>query len=90
MIKSIQIQLWQYIQLHEDFVLDDGVGDGDGGSVGDDDDGGDGDSDGDGDDGTVMMAMMMMTDRSKQWRRSNYNDCNHHQPSLGHTADNSG
>ena len=39
---------------------------------------------------TVMMAMMMMTDRSKQWRRSNYNDCNHHQPSLGHTADNSG
>ena len=38
---------------------------------------------------TVMMAMMMMTDRSKQWRRSNYNDCYHHQPSLGHTADNS-
>ena len=57
--------------------------------MGDDDDGGDGDSDGDGDDGTVMMAMMMMTDRSKQWQRSNYNDCYHHQPSLGHTADNS-
>ena len=71
------------VQSHEDFVLDDGVGDGDGGSVVDDDDGGDGDSDGDGDDGTVMMAMMMMTDRS------NYNDCYHHQPSLGHTADNS-
>ena len=27
-----------------------------------------------------------MTDRSKQWQRSNYNDCNYHQPSLGHTA----
>ena len=71
------------ILSHEDFVLDDG--DGDGGSVGDDDGGGDGD----GDDGMVMMARMMMTDRSKQWRRSNYNDCYHHQPSLGHTADNS-
>ena len=30
---------------HEDFVLDDGVGDGDGGSVGDDENGGDGDGD---------------------------------------------
>ena len=39
--------------------------------------------------GIMTMAMMMMTDRSKQWQRSNYNDCYHHQPSLGHTADNS-
>ena len=32
------------------------------------------------------ICRILMTDRSKQWQRSNYNDCNYHQPSLGHTA----
>ena len=38
----------------------------------------------------VMMTMMVMTDRSRQWWKSNYNDCYHHQPSLGHTASTTG